>query len=173
MNILYPSLCFPFLFFFFHPSYVKVKTLARGSYGQVKLVKRTSDNGFYVIKKISVANVSEERRTYITEEVKVLSKLVHPNVIAYHGCFVQQRCFHIIMEFADGGTLGDHKANVKKKGSFFKEAQVNQWFAQLVVALGYIHAQRVVHGDLKLHNIFLTSDVIDKGVGLLKVLWFL
>ena len=51
----------------------------------------------------------------------------------------------------------------------FSEVQIFQWCAQLVLALTYIHSQRVVHGDLKLHNVFLTSDKIKSGVGILKV----
>ena len=98
----------------FEETYIKLRTLGKGSFGQVKLVKRSTDDSLFVIKKIELQSLAEERREAIMLEVKLLSKLVHPNVIAYHGCFHQRKYLHIIMEYADGGTLGDLK-EIKQK----------------------------------------------------------
>ena len=37
-------------------------------------------------------------------EVKILTKLKHPQIIGYYGTFKHDSCLHILMEYADGAN---------------------------------------------------------------------
>ena len=47
-------------------------------------------------------------------EVKVLSKMDHPNIIAYYDSFEKDGILMIEMEYADGGNLADFLAKQQK-----------------------------------------------------------
>lgn len=60
------------------------------------------------------------------------------------------------MSYADGGDLA---AKIKDaRGIPFKESQVLAWFTQICLAIKHIHDRKIIHRDLKTHNIFLTGD---------------
>ena len=41
----------------------------------------------------------------VNNEIKILTNLAHPNIIAYYGSFMHDACMHIVMEYADGDSL--------------------------------------------------------------------
>ena len=57
-----------------------------------------------------------------TNEVKVLSMLKHPNIIAYYDNFVDEKSLMIVMEYAPGGTLNDFIQ--ERKGNLLQEKVV-------------------------------------------------
>jgi serine/threonine protein kinase len=38
----------------------------------------------------------------VNNEVKILTKLQHPNIVGYYGSFMHNSSLHIVMEYADG-----------------------------------------------------------------------
>ena len=69
------------------------------------LVRRLADSGQVVIKQIPVDDLGKDERFAALNEVKVLSMLQHPNIIAYYDNFVDEKSLMIVMEYAPGGTL--------------------------------------------------------------------
>ena len=72
---------------------------------KVFLVRRLTDSRQVVIKQIPVDDLGKDERFAALNEVKVLSMLQHPNIIAYYDNFVDQKSLMIVMEYAPGGTL--------------------------------------------------------------------
>ena len=52
------------------------------------------------------AQMSKRERRDALNEIFVLSKLNHPNIIKYHESYEQKNILFIVMEYADGGLHG-------------------------------------------------------------------
>lgn len=65
------------------------------------------DNSLIVIKQITVDELQKEDRKAAMNEIDILERLKHPNIIAYFDSFVDDKSLMIVMEYAPGGTLFD------------------------------------------------------------------
>ena len=132
-------------------NYRKLKTLGRGLHGEVWLVER-EEGAFFAMKRIRAESQSQLR------EVELLQKLQHEHIVQYFESFEEEGVVCIVMEYLEGGDLGNKIKTARETNFAFSESQVLKWLSQLLVALQYIHSQKVIHRDLKTHNIFLTED---------------
>ena len=60
------------------------------------------DNSLVVIKQIPIQEMAREERQAALNEVDILKKLQHPNIIAYHESFLAESSLMIVMEYAPG-----------------------------------------------------------------------
>merc|ERR1719181_2156922 len=113
-----------------------------------------------------------KERKDAANEVKVLSSLKHPYIVAYKDSFIEDGFLNIVMEYADGGDLFTRIQKAKKSMSKFPEQQILRWFTQALLALKYIHDRHILHRDLKPGNFFLTKngDLKVGDFGIAKVL---
>ena len=58
-----------------------------------------------IIKQIPIEEMTREERQAALNEVKVLSMLNHPNIIAYYDSFLEDKALMICMEYAQGNAL--------------------------------------------------------------------
>ena len=72
------------------------------------------------------------------------------------GAQEQEQLLCIIMEYAEGGTLGDVISAHASRAEPFAEPIVLRWAHQLAGALQHLHSHRVLHRDLKAQNVLLT-----------------
>ena len=63
---------------------------------------------------INSSSQSATDRQMALNEVKVLSKMDHPNIIAYYDRFEKEGILMIEMEYAEGGNLADFLAKQQK-----------------------------------------------------------
>jgi len=149
-----------------------IRTLARGSFGLVYLVK-DSEGKEAVIKKIPATD-----RQAVEQEVQLLATLNHPNIVGYKGAFVQNdpdegESICILMEYCTQGDLfvhlqeeSMHDENGNCIGSNIPEAKITEWLIQICWALDALHSRNILHRDLKTQNIFLTGDLRRKKFAL-------
>ena len=63
------------------------------------------------------------------------------------------------MELLEGAPLSDYIASMEEKGSRFGEDHLWRVFAQLLLALRYLHKDRkIIHRDLSPANLMLNED---------------
>ncbi|KAM6927814.1 serine/threonine-protein kinase Nek4 [Xenentodon cancila] len=152
-------------------SYIFVRVVGKGSYGEVNLVKHKTDRKQYVIKKLNLTTSSKRERRAAEQEAQLLSRLKHPNIVTYRESWEgNDRQLYIVMGFCEGGDLY-HRLK-QQKGELLPERQVVEWFVQIAMALQYLHERNILHRDLKTQNIFLTkTDIIKVGdLGIARVL---
>uniref|UniRef100_A0A671NHB1 Serine/threonine-protein kinase Nek4 n=1 Tax=Sinocyclocheilus anshuiensis TaxID=1608454 RepID=A0A671NHB1_9TELE len=152
-------------------SYLFVRVVGKGSYGEVNLVRHKSDRKQYVIKKLNLRTSSRRERRAAEQEAQLLSQLKHPNIVTYRESWEGEDCqLYIVMGFCEGGDL--YRRLKQQKGELLPERQVVEWFVQIAMALQYLHEKHILHRDLKTQNIFLTkTDIIKVGdLGIARVL---
>jgi len=132
----------------------KVKNLGRGSQGSVILVRRKADGSKFVIKRIFVDDQSPEDREEVMNEIRVLAQLAHPNVVGYHGSFIEDGVLNVVMEYADNGSLFQY---IQRSKQPLEEQDIIHIFTQLLMALDHLHDKKILHRDLKTKNIFITK----------------
>lgn len=89
-------------------------------------------------------------------EVTILSKLDHPNIVKYYDSFIDKNILAIIMEFCENGDLANFlKAQYNRP---IAENKIWKYFIEMCQGLNYIHKKKILHRDIKTMNIFLSKD---------------
>ena len=134
--------------------YEKISELGSGAYGIVYKVKNKVSDNLRAMKVISKELIqSGVDSTEISNEIKILSRLDHPNIMKIYEFFEDKNNFYIITEYCDEGDLA---SKMDKEGKF-SELVVKYFMNQVFIAISYLHSQKVFHGDLKRENILLES----------------
>ncbi|KAL1536126.1 serine/threonine-protein kinase STY13-like [Salvia divinorum] len=158
--------------------------LAQGSYGT--LYRATYDGQDVAVKLLDwedgtrTAAEAVEIRSLFTQEVSVWYKLSHPNITNFVGASMgasqlktPERSTNlpplsccVVVEYLPGGTLKNYLFKNRIKKLPFKV--VIQLALDLAKGLSYLHAQRIVHRDVKAENMLIGSErtlkIADFGV---------
>ncbi|KAG6672364.1 hypothetical protein I3842_16G053800 [Carya illinoinensis] len=147
-------------------NYHKTRVLGQGSFGTVYKGVLPNDK-VVAIKKSNVVDQSQIEQ-FINEMV-VLAKINHENVVKLLGCCLETEVPLLVYEFIKKGTLFDHihDKNLSSSLSWEKRLKVALETAR---ALSYIHfetSMSIIHRDVKTTNILLddnhTAKVSDFG----------
>ncbi|KAA0158924.1 hypothetical protein FNF31_05094 [Cafeteria roenbergensis] len=139
-------------------NYKVLRAIGKGSFGKVYVVRHIGENKHYVMKVIKMRGIPKAEREACKNEVAIMQRLPHPNIVAYKDSFSVQRgdklC--IVMTYCDGGDLSARLE--QQRGKLLPEDQILHWFVQIALGLGCMHSSKVLHRDLKTANIFLLSS---------------
>ena len=100
----------------------------------------------------------DKYRVKFAREAQNLSKLSHPNIVKVLESFEANNTVYYAMEYIDGGSLNDR---IEQQNGL-PEAEALDYVRQIGSALSYMHANKMLHLDLKPANIMLRN-----GVGIL------
>jgi len=145
--------------------YEEVKVIGRGQYGMVYLVRHIEEGKSYVCKSIDLTCLPEKERDSAKQEVELLRRLDHANIVEYKENFQMGNAIVIAMQYCECGDVATHIKDMARRRTRINEAQIMNWFVQTLFALEYVHGQRILHRDLKTSNLFLIerSTVIKLG----------
>ena len=134
--------------------YIIGKKIGAGSYGTVyeatNIIFKSKVAMKMIIKR---ENMKPE---YIKNEIDILKKLSHPNIVKIYEFYESTNCFYLINEFCDQGELYNY---INK--STLNEQQLSIIFYQVFSGLCYLHENNILHRDIKPENILISKKEQD------------
>ena len=129
-----------------------IKLIGKGSFAKVYLVKNKSNQKIYSMKKLDkpfLKRTKQEQHT-INERI-LLSKMNNPFLVKLYCCFQDNEHLYFIMEFIQGGELFFHLHRETR----FDDEKTSFYIAELILALDFLHKNKVIYRDIKPENILL------------------
>ncbi|CAD8154103.1 unnamed protein product [Paramecium pentaurelia] len=114
--------------------------IGEGSFGQVY-------KGNYNGQEVAVKIIQNS----FLSEISILGKIDHPNIIRLLKEFKFGNMSYLVMEYCSGGTLKDY---IQKK---LTEDEIIGIMRSLLSAVEYLHAQGIIHRDIKPDNILIKN----------------
>lgn len=150
-------------------NYFIKKELGSGAYGKVFQIKNKITGEERACKQLQIKQI--QNYTKFMEEINILSKMDHPNIIKLYEVFEDNKYVYLVMEQCTGGELFDKIIEKLQNDSIFNEKEAAKIFKQLISAIAYCHKEGICHRDLKPENLLLVNSnpnadikVIDFGL---------
>jgi len=131
---------------------IEKKIVGEGGFGAVRRAKDLRSGGFRAVKSIAKSAVKDEGQ--LREEVEIMRLLDHPNIVRLTDSFEDLRRLYLVLELCDGGELFDKICDA----GFLTEAAASRIVQQMLLAMNYLHQNRISHRDLKPENWLLAAD---------------
>ena len=131
--------------------YKIISKLGDGSYGIVYLAVNIITKQNVAMKKINKVKENAIDDMEIKNEIEILKKLDHPNIVKIIEFFSTPKAYYIITDFCACGELYNQ---IKHQ---YTEGQLAVLFYQVFSGLYYLHTKNIVHRDLKLENILISE----------------
>ena len=129
-------------------------SVARGSMGQVFRGVHEALQRPVAVKIVPLGSRDKASVDGLLLEARALAKLEHPNIVRVYDVGVQDGLFYIVMQFLEGETL---KSRFEDSGAL-AEGELYSVAGGIARGLGGMHAQGLIHRDLKMENVILTPE---------------
>ncbi|KAJ1731710.1 ATP binding [Coemansia sp. Benny D160-2] len=142
-------------------AWIKGAPIASGSFGSVYFGMNTRTGAIMAVKEVELptpGSVSTSRNHRMVDALKheldLLKGLDHKNVVKYLGTDMDDTNLYIFLEYVSGGSVSSALASF----GMFPETLVRTYTAQILEGLVYLHAQGIIHRDIKGGNVLIDQD---------------
>ncbi|TDL20119.1 kinase-like protein [Rickenella mellea] len=134
--------------------------LGQGAFSSVWLAKLMLDETSRVVAaKMMPRGANDRTRLAFQREAEVLRHLSHPNIVSSLAAFTTESYHTLALAHIVGGELFD-LVNSDARWADLTAPAVRRIWGELAGAVGWLHSVGVVHRDIKLENILLTTSTI-------------
>ncbi|PYL82046.1 MAG: hypothetical protein DMF21_03260 [Verrucomicrobia bacterium] len=138
--------------------YTLVKVIGRGGMGIVWLARDEELERDVALKFLPDLMIQDHAVfDQLKRETKRCLELTHPHIVRIHDFVHDERSGCISMEYIDGETLSNLRAEKERK--VFEPDEIATWTSQLCDALDYAHNHaKIIHCDLKPANLMVNQQ---------------
>eukprot|EP00483_Globobulimina_turgida_P000335 UN00335 len=140
----------------FNEFYELGKKIGVGSFATVNKCYRKNDSAEFAVKIINKYFLSHKELIGLRNEIQILRKISHKNVIKLIDVFDDGQTVFMVLELCNGKDLFDEIVSSKQK--HFSEKKSAEIIHALAHGLQHLHEQGVAHRDLKPENILFGLD---------------
>ncbi|SNX87916.1 related to calmodulin-dependent protein kinase [Melanopsichium pennsylvanicum] len=141
--------------------------LGQGSFAVVKAVAEKATGEQRALKIIAKKPLKDSNEKMLKEEITILGKVQHPNVIKMWDLYETKEGVFIVTDLCRGGELFDRLV----ERVHYNELDARHIMKQVLEGVAYLHEHDIIHRDLKPENILLRdksdpSDIVISDFGL-------
>ena len=141
----------------FKKKFEYISSIGDGSFGKVKLYRdRIVHDMKFAIKIMNKAEMSLDLIECLKQEVEVLKKLDHPNIVKYFNTYEDKGSIKIVMEYIPGENL--MQVISQKKINKYDEEGATEIIKSLLKAVIFLHRSNIIHRDIKPENILFSTS---------------
>ena len=135
-------------------NYKMEKYLGNRIYSSVYIVSNKLTGENRVMKIIDKSKIyTEESEKKIANELSILQKMDHPNILKIFEFYTTPKTYNLIIELCTGGKIFEE---LTEKGTL-NEKSVAYIIYQLLSAINYCHKMKIIHRNLKPENILISK----------------
>lgn len=135
------------------------RKIGEGTFGTI--LEANWNGSVVAIKKLNPSLLNnEEEFTRFKNEIQLLSKIRHPNILNFWGTVTLSSEVYAVIEYCPNGNLRIYILTHK-----ISYSQCLHFAFQTCKGMNYLHDRNVLHRDLKTTNLLLTETLIVKIAG--------
>ncbi|KAL0429365.1 UNVERIFIED_CONTAM: Cell division control protein 2 [Sesamum radiatum] len=141
--------------------YDKLHRIGNGGFGEVYMYKDLTNGETVAVKWIKFGDKDEGLPHEVLREISVLKELDHENIVRLLDVVAKEKSIYLVFEYLDldlGKFIADHST------TGIDPLVIKGFLFQILKAVSYCHSQKVLHRDLKPHNLLV--DLQSKTVKL-------
>lgn len=139
------------------PRWKKGRLIGRGTFGHVYLGFNSESGEMCAMKEVTLFSddaKSRESAQQLGQEISLLSRLRHPNIVQYYGSETVDDKLYIYLEYVSGGSI----YKILQEYGQLGEQAIQSYTQQILSGLAYLHAKNTVHRDIKGANILVDPN---------------
>lgn len=128
------------------------EVIGEGSFGVV--YKASHKDTHYTVAVKVIPYFAAQQDDTLLQEIQILKKCKHPNVVSYFGSCFKDNTLWILMDYCAVGSLSDL---IEESDEPFTEKQIGYICHSTLKGLQFLHDLSIVHSDIKAANILLNE----------------